>query len=501
MKKTAIIFLTISAVVCSFSAAYAKSSSLNPATNIVGTQSTDILTKYDIVSAQDLKKSGLITEREALVILSDLTNGSYGYTEDNVKEWYYGSKLAPLDDIPDSDKALFLNLLHGEILPGDEILKLDLDKKLTTEHALLYVIRLIGDTYGCTDRPEELGYTTTSQIYAKAYEKGLIKTENTAAASSDISRRDFYLLLSNALTIDMNIGGYSPYVASYEERLKSRMEYQKEQEEEPEHITHKETLDAEVTLNDDMSLSWIPDDESLINYSYEKAHENDDELMMQGLMPYNDWDISINSYDIDGKLMYGISGSYIDHEKSDFIPTREMILYVYGDRPADHITVTYSRYDNADWTESTEKSFDIDISNIKTVIEGKALSPGIFQTFEHQWVPYKISLDGGKLKKDSYYMLTSCEHSYRLPELNHRSICIFDVENDTDAFVDESHSYNWMTGGIEITEVHISEIKITGSPQNGFTLHITPESEPFKETPPHPFSYADELALYGIKDE
>ena len=490
MKKTTVIFILASILLCSLCTAYAKTSSLNAADIIADRGNTDLLVKYNIVTADDLKKDGYITEREALNIFSVLLNGEYAYKADDIKRWYLYDCFAPLDDIPDEDKALFLSLIYGSknpVLRPDEVPGLDLEKKLTTQHTLLYTIRLIGDTYGCTDYPEELEYTEVSQIYGKAFEKGLITKTINIGAEVPITRGDFYALLSHAATLDSNVGSYSPDIYSLEDTLERREQYKKEREEKPKLKLHEEKITADVTLNKDMSLSWSLNDDELNAYDYRKVIESNYEEWVS--MPFNDWDIKIYSYDTNGEVIHGISTTYLDAQSSNFIPTREMIQYVYGDAPADHITVTYGKYDDPDWTERTEKSFDIDISDIKWVTEGKPLKPGVFQTFAHQWVPYKISLDGEKLKKDSYYMLTSYDHSYRLPELNRRDICLFDVERDTDAFVDEDDSYDWMTGGIEIEDVHISRVRITGDPQKGFTLHITPESEAFAEYPDHPIAY------------
>lgn len=468
MKKTTLLFLAISTIVCSFCAFYAHKKYLDAGNIIVNEYNTDILTKYDIISDDDLAKNGNITLREAFTVFLHL-NGYYPEDDDKVSSnWYSHPSFEPLDGIPENDKILLYNLYAGprnSILRSDEIPSVDLNADLTYEKALLYTIRLIGDTYGCTDYAEELDYTETAQIYDKAFEKGLISQNNTAAAEQKISRHDFYTLVSAAAALETNVGSYSPYITSLETVLENRAAEKDEESEEPEVPVEK--LDADVRINDDMSISWILNDSGISEVT-------------------DDWWLKIEVYDINGEIT-GSSYSHYYDSGENFISVKNLLLYIIGNSAADHITVTYSRFDRVTFTTREIKSFDIDISNIKTVTEGEPLKPAVFQTFKNKWVPYKISLDGEKLKKGSYYILTSYSHEYRLPELNSKHRAVFSVKEDTDAYTDETCNYQLLSGSIEtrFDDIHISKADITGDPVTGFTVHITPESEAFAEYPDH----------------
>ena len=77
-----------------------------------------------------------------------------------------------------------------------------------------------------------------------------------------------------------------------------------------------------------------------------------------------------------------------------------------------------------------------------------------------------------KTQENAYYLLTSYGHYYH----NGVSRLIFHTKDATARYENEAHAIAYY-GFVNLDNIHIQEITITGSAKAGFTVHITPESE------------------------
>lgn len=416
-----------------------------------------VLSKYNIVSADDLGRAGTITNLEALETINRLITDNLSNWDERI--WYSNPALEPLDKLPEEQKALLMSLTYSgknPVLKTEDIVKLDFDAPLTQYNALVYLTRLTGDTYGCTDYPEELDFTEKSQTYETAFAKGLIDSKDMSAADKPIERLSFYSLLARAIYTEYNIGSYSPTVGSLAESLESRSNTETDNT----NIEKTEReIQAKVTLNEDMSIEWIPAEEIPV-----------------------DTFCGISTYSKDGELLSGRYGIYSGPEDNK-ISSRELLHFLTEEYPKvpDYIEIAYETH-SEDYTSGDTAKFKIDLSNIKLVTEGQPLKPGTLTVFQNQWVPQSITLAEGQFKKGAYYLLPSYEHKYRKEDLNQKSLASFTVEQDTNKFLNETGDYYFNTFGIFTEDVHIIQAEITGNPQKGFTVHLTPESkESFKK--------------------
>lgn len=409
-----------------------------------------ILVKLGFLAEEDLKKDGYITNLETLEFIHKIVAGEN--TRD-LSEWYMGNTLEPLDYLDDSIKSLLLDLLHAGknlILTYDDILSIDLEEETTNYQALVYITRMIGNTYGCTDYPEEYYYTEPSQTYQAAYEKGIIDEMQMENANLPILRQDFYALIHKAIFTEMTTGGYAVSKGRTIDDIISRNERTAQPEEAPVESVNSVALAA--VADDHMAISWtLPD-------AYAHLYEEK-------------YGTFFTVYTEDGKSVGGMGMGGMHTE----ISTTTMIQYLAGAYPAklDFIRCEYYRYQG---NEREEWTFDIDLPDITMQVEGTALSPGVFTHNENEWVPQKISLaDGQRFRKDAYYLLTSYAHTYRKPEYNDVSRAVFTVEEDTDVFLNTKNVYLGV-GRIYLEDIHIQEVMIHRTDKNQFIVRVTPES-------------------------
>ncbi len=427
------------------------------------------LIKYDIVSREDFHLQGNISVLEALQTIWRASNSPSSrerhknyYDPDLLRDWYSIDILAPLDDkFPEEEKSLIMMLSRrrSPVLKYEEILNLDLQSPLTHYEALVYVTRMIGDTFCCVDQPEEVDYTERSQTYDRAFERGLISDRSQADADKSISRQDFYSLLHAAMSIEMSFGGEagSSTAVLYEIHDKSADYNEKEI------ISHEGKLTANPQFNDDFSISFNITDG--FSFFFDKSDD------------YSSGFMEVSAYDSDGDKVAGILGS--PKKEIETIDLIEFLLKTKNrsSKRADvkYLEVEFSRC-NKDWTEEWIKSFRIDLSGIKVLYDLPPLVPGILKTFERQWVPSELSLAQGSFKKGAFYLIHSYQHRYRKAEYNWDDLCIFTVDKDGPIFLNSSH-YSFNSGGIYTDDAHIQEVVISGNAKEGFVLHLSPESE------------------------
>lgn len=413
------------------------------------------LAKFNIVSEEDLKRKGGLSVEEALRTLLR-AHGSYPSGK-SAENWYLIDSLSPLNNkFSEEEKTFLLSLFYPAkrpLLTSEELFSLSLNAPLTEYDALKYVTRFIGNTYSCTDEPEEIGFTEQGQTYARAFDRKLILSKGEENASKPILRKDFYILLASAMNTKVSFGGYPTVEATYFSRYeKAAKSLQKEKEK----VVHTGSLYAKPKFNDDFSLSWN---------------------IKTKLLDDDNTSTKITSYSADGNKLTSKTMSGI----SDSCSCEDMIMLIINSGKgrkieyASCLELTISRH-NSDWSEFWEETVRFDLSDVKIVQDLKMMNPGTLKTFDRQWVPKTISLKSGVFKKEAFYLLHSYEHRYRIGEFTRDSFALFTVADDTSEFKNSKHEYLF-SGGLDTEDTHILEVMIDGDAKNGFVLHVSPESK------------------------
>ena len=407
--------------------------------------SPQLLVNYGIIDKDDLIKGGNVTNAEFVGLLCSITNAENN--DSDLRKWYSYPELEPLDYIDDTLKMQLMNLTsYRDVFSIDDVLNMDFDADITESQALVYITRLIGDTYGCTDAPTEWFFTDISQTYETAVRKGLVESADMTNADKPISRDYLYTVLCRAVLTKISVGGYSPTTDRIIDRIASSVYYK-----EPECVYEEYEIDADITFNSDMSVSWTFDEDYL---------------------PRNK---RIRCYSEDGTVLYGVMGS---DDGSNVIDSKTIVEMCSGDKPASYIEVSYSEY-NEDETLHVEKSFVIDLSNITTVTEGEAPEPGKYTRRNGSWLLKSVSLADESFKPDIYYILTSYEHKYRKEEYNSSDKLIIAVNKETPLY---TYSGAASVGLSFYDDIRLRTAKVTGDSEKGFVIHITPETKESFET-------------------
>lgn len=403
----------------------------------------DLLVKYGIISKEDLKKDRYITTLEALTAINQVINDGEIITD--LEYWYEGDTLAPLDNLDDVTKGLLLSLRgywSGRgILKDQELLMLELEKNLTHYKALVYITRMVGSTYSCTDSPIELDFTEMEQTYQAAFRKGLISETDMTQAEEVITREAFYKLLYKALFVKYKVGGYGGVsTGSYINELVRRATATPRPTATPK--PQPKEISIETTIHDDLSITWsIPEE-------------------------YKEYSMEVSLVFENGETKLGRTSTVA----LKMFTSEEILKYLVTTK---HNNPQYIHCIYNGETESVY--FDIDITNIKVQTEGESVKPGVYTNFEHQWTPKYITLaDGREFKKDAWYLLTSYQHKYRKQEYNWTERMLFRVKEDTERFSKETSGIT--NGSIGLDDMHIQEITVSGNAAEGFVIHITPES-------------------------
>ena len=412
----------------------------------------DLLAELGIIEQEALDSSEHITVLEALRAINRARCGDISEYTENLSSWYIGDTLAPMDYLEDDVKAELLSLCddgRNLILKVTEIPKLKLDADITQYEALLYITRAVGDTYCCVDGPENLEVIDKDDVYKAAYNKGLISDTDTSDADKAIECREFCDILYKMLFAEYYSGGYG---GAFTVRMISRHMNNAEKVapiEEPEPETELVRLPVTPVLKDDMSVEWTLPDE------YGFLLEKDVYVEQKAL--YKDGTAALES------------GMYKPIESLEVKDMIEILVDECdrADKTAFAIRVEYNLKG-----EPKHYFVDVDISNIKVITEGDELTPGIYTRSKSRWPAYVVSLaDGETFEKDCYYLVKSYEHTYRKAEYNRVYRWVFKA--DTTA---SSLNFNGNAGVLNLDEIHIQKITISGNANTGFTLALTPES-------------------------
>lgn len=401
--------------------------------------SPQLLVNYGIIDKDDLNKGGNVTNTEFIELLCSIIKADYD--ENELRSWYSYPELEPLDNIDDKLKMQLMQLTsYRGALNIDDVLNMDFNADITEAQALVYLTRLLGDTYGCTDAPAEWSFTDISQTYETAARKGLIESSDMTNADKPISRDYLYTILCRAMLTKISVGGYVPSVDRLIDRITSSVYYKA-----PECEYQKYEINADVSINSDMSVSWTIDESDLPNNR------------------------RIRCYSEDGTCLYGIMGG---DTGDNFIDSKEVVEMCTKKKPASYIEVSYSEY-NTDNTVCVEKSFKIDLSGITRVTKGEPPEPGVYKRRRNTWLLDSVSLKNESFKPGIYYILTSYEHKYRKEEYNSSDKIVITVDKETPLY---TYSGDATFGLRYYDDVHLSTAEVTGNPENGFVIYMTPET-------------------------
>ncbi len=412
------------------------------------------LKELEIITDEDIKKGGYITYAEAFDVLTNLGTGVRSNID--LKIWYFYDYYQPLDYLDDEKKAYILSLnstFRNRIFTDGDFENFDFEENLTWNDALKYAIRIIGNTYGCSDESMEvLYYHKTEEIFDIAYKKGLIDEIKINTANDKITREEFYTLINKTIYVEYSHGGY---VTTTRQHINDIINYKKNaKKDKPDFYQNEQwkpiynEITPEITFNDNCTVSWnlpkkysyLGTDEYTLRYSF---HDEDQNISFGGLFSGKK-EINIKDY-----LKYFIK----------YYPIK-----------ITHISCTYEKKSgsNQRW------HFDIDLTNIITIEEkGESLTPGIIirkSSYNNDFESMTLT-DGNMFKKDTYYMLTSKDNSYRKDEYNSTLNIIIFSENDTEEIKFKNFS-------IFPTEIKIREISY--SYENGkHTIYLTPLSDSY----------------------
>lgn len=410
-----------------------------------------ILADLNIVNKEMLNSEKNVTQYELFSIL-DKMRGSYTEQTGSLKEWYRGDTLKPLDYLEDSEKALLLRLWYegrNKLLTYKEILDYVPDKCVTNREALMYVLRMVGDTYGCTDMVTLYitNDTETSELYKMAYEKQLIESEKSKNADGLITYGELCKILHKALFAEYNSGGYvmENKVRLYDIITSKPTVSDQSTAPEPE----RKTVDMPVNpkINNDLSVEWeFPEDyQFIINEKYSSEFTvitKDGRCVERVFMDKYD------KLDCDTVVKWIVTNERFEPEK---IHCR---YYLYG--------------------ENTDYCFDVDISQIKVIEEGEPVIPGKYIRNKNQWPAKELTLKQGyNFEKGCYYILEDHDTEFRNPEYNTVDFEVFKADVTHNTFTAPTNR-SFGTSNLGNIYIQKAEVKIKG---NEIVLSVTPKSE------------------------
>lgn len=221
-----------------------------------------------------------------------------------------------------------------------------------------------------------------------------------------------------------------------------------------------ESIDAtpvDFVINDDLSISWTLPQE----YDF---------FLNQDIRVAKDYYILMD----DGTQVGWRGGT--DFERiGTFLRSAHLVQYLvisYPQQPRYIIITLYTLNSN----------FYIDMSNIRVVIEGEEVTPGVYIPFEERWQGVKTMTlaEGRYFQEGAYYLITSYR-SYQtcvcgLSDQESRT-AIFKVNENTEMICNVYDRKFILYGGTFLYDMRIQEIFITGNANDGFILISTPKSQ------------------------
>lgn len=165
------------------------------------------LAELELISESDSANNAPVTVMEALYVINRIVWEDPS-EDDDPFYWYENPEFEPLNDVlSEQDKCVLMELQMDWVIQNEEILSTDFNAPLSRYQAMVYITRLIGNTYGCTDVPAELSFKTREETQAVAYQKKLIQDTPAAVTDDPITHQEFYCLVYNALYAENIRGG------------------------------------------------------------------------------------------------------------------------------------------------------------------------------------------------------------------------------------------------------------------------------------------------------
>jgi len=157
--------------------------------------------------SEDEMQDEYITAMEGIRILFRILNAaSEKYGIYDIKYWYMRPETERLDYLDGWDKHVLLNMSFESVVLQKEFELMDFDANLTEYEALVFITRLLGNTYGCVQWKEESEFTEKAQTYDMAVQKALIEDASLDHADEWISREAYYELIHKALYAELTRG-------------------------------------------------------------------------------------------------------------------------------------------------------------------------------------------------------------------------------------------------------------------------------------------------------
>ncbi len=409
--------------------------------------SVDILNKYGLI---DENADEYINTVDALKVFMKIYEEDFGGSW--ISSWYSIDELEMLDETVDEDiKKLLMELYYEApyFLTVEDIIRLDYSADMTEYDALLFAVRLIGDTYYCVDQSAEYGYRTKEEVYSKAKEKGLIGSKKSHNAEKPILREKFYDIVCRAIHTEYSSGGMAgamkvKHVDYLEKRLNS---------EKSETTVTTQEIEIPFKWNDDFSLS----------------------IEMPLDLKNDDFDEKITAYTQSGRkisaIAYGGKPNGIAVTSAQLC---EMVAKAYPEKLKE-IEICYYKYDFERHTKE-EYILKIDTSNIDVIREGDSPKVDTYIRNKGQWPVQELSLKDGQLfKAGHYYTIVGKQHKYRKEKYNDTSYATF--KNYTEQNTVSNFGNLGSFGAMYLDEIRLIEIKAEKTGADKFKVTVSPISE------------------------
>ncbi len=431
-KKLIVILLTTSMLILSCPFIYA---------NINANSPVNVLSELKIADKEDLNKKEPITTIEALRALANVEY-SYSYARDYSeppKSWYLGDTLKDMDYLDNETK----HMLIASPVKYEDIPKLDLFAHITQGDALLYIVRMVGDTHTCGDTVYDY-YNTPEEVYNAAYEKGLIPNADMSDKDKTISYKEFYNILAKSLYVVYCRGGEGLVTLSIMDEINA---FEDELKEASTEVTTEEIkIPIEAHIDDNFNINWEYPNE----YEFLKKYDTFHIYVVKNDGSSESW--RVLTPPTDGVMV-----------KCDEVV--EALIH-YKEEGLKALRFKYSK------TNKNTYYHDMDISNIKVVTEGNEIKPGIFTKYNGWGKNISLS-EGQNFDINCYYILKGIEEKYRVDKYNTVYYDFIKPEKEGNTYAIRD---GYFVNDMATSDIHIMKANITKNADGGYTLHITPES-------------------------
>ncbi len=428
---------------------------------------SDVETKLKalgILEENDLNEDGYISVKDAFEILHRFSAGYdyYYYPEygsDYLQEWYnsdISDETSKLDDINDRVKITLMYLSQESVIRIEEISSINLEKELSRYQALMYITRMLGNTYECAQIKEEPSFTSRNQTLNVAVKKGLVSNDKNAISDENISKTEFFKLIYRALYVTNTRGGAGgindfKYISIFSEENK-QIDLKDEEEAYNLALENKEKVEIKAFLKNDLSLSWtLPSKIAKLECCEVcVVTENGKEEMQWSSIETNFHQLTAEG--VIG-LLFQVYPEKVKYIRVIYKEEKPKIKFYYIDITLPDITIT-------------KKGEPLELLTLREIINDN------YDTF--------LKLGGdSRFKKGAHYFVTQYENDkYRNQDNQDIERYFFESKKDTKEYNIESLFSN--LGGGSRSFVKLQEYTVNKQ-GNDFIITYTPEPEtPFK---------------------